>query len=63
MKKYFYQDEANKTTQKMYDELDELLSNKTRRDLFFDNSITLMTLPKNIMTFTNRFLFTVKLII
>ena len=51
--KYIY--EANKTTQKMYDELDELLSNKTRRDLFFDNSITLMALPKNIMTFTNRF--------
>lgn len=55
MKKYFYQDEANKTTQKMYDELDELLSNKTRRDLFFYNPITLLTLPKNIMTFTNRF--------
>ena len=78
MKKYLYQDEANKTTQKMYDELDELLSNKTRRDLFFDNSITLMTLPKNIMTIAlvkkliNRhfeeekkelYLFTVKLII
>ena len=52
MQNYFY-----KTTQKMneYNEFIELLSNKTQRDLFFENSITLITLPKNIMAFTNRF--------
>ena len=52
MQNYFH-----KTTQKMneYNEFIKLLGNKTQRDLFFENSITLITLPKNIMVFTNRF--------